>query len=123
MTEDEIMAFLELFRKTEVDYCRINQEEATAIIEIIAKQKMKIKELGSIIEDLQETIERRNETLKNYKLIAIDSRSIVTKKKIKEKIEYLKKQDLFINGDFMINDTIPAKIEILRELLEEENNE
>jgi hypothetical protein len=119
MTEDEIMTFLELFRKTEVDYCRINQEEAAAIIEIIAKQKTKIKELGSIIEDLQETIERRNETLKNYKLTAIDSSSIVTKKKIKERIEYLKKQDLFINGDFMINDTIPAKIEILRELLEE----
>ena len=76
-------------------------------LELIEKTIEIVEDQQSDIEDLKETIDRKNQTLKDLKIMAVDRDSIIEKYKIREKIKEIDGQGTF-----------DAKI-VLEHLLEE----
>ena len=116
----------------------MNEEEKKAIEEILLFMKEELKAKHSCftkkqflalqklfnlinkqqseIEDLKETIDRKNQTLKDLNIMAVDRDSIIEKDKIRAKI---KEYDKWIEEGGDYTESLEAQRYALNELLEE----
>lgn len=127
LSEEEIMEYINTIKpknlnnyKDETNCALITKKQVKAIqglLDLYKQEKEKNKELKKYyatrkeVEDLKETIACLHESAKDY----------ISKDKIKEKIEELKKeQKEYENSqEWEIQDDIVAQINVLEELLEE----